>query len=127
MIIQYILLTLPLITHLIVDWQGVVRHKLNAAYVLALSLAAGILLPGYFWQGTLYALAIHFCFFDPLYNKTHGHKFFYHGTSNNPDRALTDKMWDYFPPYAEVFFRLWVLGAGFAVYHQLDRIISYVP
>jgi hypothetical protein len=127
MIIQFILLTLPLITHLIVDWRGVVRHWLNALYVLALSVAAGILLPGYWWQGALFALAIHFTFFDPLYNLTHGHKLFYHGDPRNPGQALTDKQWQRLPAYAEVFIRLWVLVVGYSVYFELDRIISYVP
>lgn len=127
MIIQFILLTLPLITHLIVDWHGVVRHKLNAAYVLALSVAVGILLPGYWWQGTLFALAIHFTFFDPLYNLMHRHAWNYHGDPLNPKRALTDKIWASVgrEPIVEILARAFVLFCGYSVYFELDRIISY--
>lgn len=127
MILTYALLLLPLIIHLAVDYSGKVRHKLNAAYVLALSILVGFLLPGYFWQGALFSLSIHFTFFDPLYNLTHGHKISYHGDSRNPDQAWTDKQWVKIPYYAEVFVRLWVLAVGACVYYELDRIISYVP
>lgn len=122
--LQYIPLITPLLVHLIVDRKGKVRHKLNAAYVLALSIIVGFLLPGYWFQGTLYALAIHFTFFDPLYNLIHGHKLFYHGDARNPDRAWTDRQWDKIPYFAEVLVRLWVLGVGISVYYYLDRIVG---
>lgn len=127
MILIYILLTLPLVIHLVVDYKGKVHHKLNAIGVTVLSVLIGLLLPGYWWQGALYALTIHFCFFDPLYNLSHKKNFFYNGEPSNPDRALTDKFWGYFPRYAQIFIRIWVFGVGYAVYHQLPRIISYIP
>lgn len=122
--LQYLLLSLPLIVHVIVDLKGKVNHKLNVLYVLAISIAVGFVLPGYWFQGALYALAIHFTFFDPLYNLTHGHKLFYHGDARNPDRAWTDRQWDKLPYFAEVLVRLWVLGVGIGVFYYLDRIIG---
>lgn len=127
MMITYLLLIIPLATHVIVDLNGEVRHWLNALYVTALSVIVGFILPGYWWQGALFALAIHFTFFDPIYNLTHGHKLSYHGDSRNPNQAWTDKQWVKIPYYAEVFVRLWVLGVGASVYYQLDRIITYIP
>lgn len=126
MILEYLLLISPLVVHLVVDSKGVVRHWLNACYVLALSVAVGFILPGYFWQGALYALAIHFAFFDPVYNLMHRKNFFYNGTPDNPDRAMMDKFWDYFPNYVQVFIRLWVLGVGIGVYYKLDLIFEYL-
>lgn len=122
--LQYLLLSLPLIVHLIVDLKGKVNHKLNALYVLAISLAVGFVLHGYWFQGTLYALCIHFTFFDPLYNLTHGHKLFYHGDARNPDRAWTDKFWSNQLYFMEVLIRIFVLALGWFVYYELDRIIG---
>lgn len=124
-LIEYILLCSPLIVHLIVDYKGKVRHWLNALYVTALSLLVAFFLPGYFWQGVLYALVIHFVFFDPIYNKLHGHKLFYHGSSLNPDQALTDKFWSKTKPLEEIFIRLFVLSVGISVYHYLHLIFTY--
>lgn len=125
--IEYLLLIAPLATHVIVDLKGKVIHWLNAVYVTGMSVIVGLILPGHWLQGTLFALAIHFALFDPIYNLTHGHKISYHGDSRNPDQAWTDKQWVKIPYYAEVFVRLWVLAVGAGVYYELDRIISYVP
>lgn len=125
MVLELLLLSTPLIIHLSVDFKGKVNHKLNAIYVLLLSILIGKFLNGYFWQGAFFSLCIHFSFFDPLYNLMHKQKLFYHGSSINPDRALTDKFWDYLPPYAELFVRIWVFGVGYFVYYHLDKIISY--
>lgn len=125
---EYLLLALPLIVHLFVDYSGVVKHKLNAAYVLGIAVLVGFVLPGFFWQGAFYALCIHFTFFDPIYNLMHGHNLFYYGDPDNPDRAWMDKMREaYVPPHAEVFIRLWMLGVGIGVYHYLPNIIGYIP
>lgn len=126
--LEYILLSLPLLVHLAVDYSGVVKHKLNAAYVFGIALLVGFVLPGFFWQGAFYSLCIHFAFFDPMYNMMHGHNFFYYGDPKNPDRAWMDKLREaYVPPHAEVFIRLWVLGVGIGVYHYLPLIIGYIP
>ena len=123
--IDYFFLLLPLITHLAIDFKGKVNHKLNAVYVLALSLMVGVLLPGYWWQGTVYALCIHFALFDPLYNLIHKQKFFYNGDPSNPDRALTDRLWDITPIHGQVFIRLLFLGTGFTLYHFPEMMLKY--
>jgi hypothetical protein len=122
--LEYLLLFSPTIIHLIVDYKGKVIHWLNAIYVSSFSLCVGFFLAGYFWQGAFYALTIHFCFFDWMYNFIHGHVWNYHGSINNPSRSLTDKIWSkYFPPTAEIFIRIWVLLVGIGVYYHLDWII----
>ncbi len=116
----YAFLCLPTIVHLIVDRKGKVNHKLNAVYVLALSILVGLFLyefTGYWWQGSIYALCIHFALFDPIYNLMHGKSFFYHGSSTNPDQALTDKLWNYLAPHYEIFIRLWFLLFGYGVFY----------
>jgi hypothetical protein len=124
-VIEYILLSFPLLTHVAVDFKGKVNHSLNALYVTAIAIVVGLFLPGYWWQGAIYSLAIHFTFFDPIYNITHHKPFFYHGDPDNPDRALTDQFWDINTPVSEVFVRLWVLSVGIGVYYHLDKIISF--
>jgi len=123
--IEHILLSLPLLTHVAVDFKGKVNHKLNAVYVTAIAVLVGLFLPGYWWQGAIYALCIHFSFFDPIYNLTHGHRWNYHGDPDNPDRALTDKFWDINTPLSEIFVRVWVMMVGIGVYYHLDKIIRY--
>jgi len=124
-IVEYLLLCLPTIVHLIVDRKGKVIHWLNALYVVAISIVVGMFLPHYFWQGSFYALTIHFAFFDPLYNLMKGHAWNYHGSLSNPDIAWTDKQWQkYGHPLFEIFFRLWVLSLGIGVYYHLDLIIG---
>lgn len=124
--IEYILLLLPMIVRLAVDYKGIVRHWLNALYVLLLSVLVGLFLPGYFWQGAFYALTLHFVLFDPIYNLIKGHAWDYHGSVDNPDRAWTDKMWSkYVSPMAEILVRVWVLLVGTWVYYHLDWIIGY--
>jgi len=127
MTIQYFLLLIPLIAHLVVDYKGTVHHKLNAVGVTVLSVVVGLCLPGYFWQGALFALCIHFSLFDPIYNLMHDHPFFYNGNSKNPDRAMTDKIWDVIPPHGQILFRFIILSVGFGVYHHLPQIIGYIP
>lgn len=123
---EYLLLCLPLISHLLIDKTGKVKHTLNAWIVIIIAVGVGFFLPGYFWQGTLYALTIHLFLFDFLYNLMHGHKFFYHGEVDNPDRSKFDKLWEFVGPIYEVFVKIWVLLAGIGVYYYLDRIISYL-
>lgn len=126
-LIEYALLISPTLVHLLVDLKGKVRHKLNAAYVLGLSVAIGLCLPGYWWQGALYALCIHLTFFDPFYNLTHGHPLFYHGSSKNPSQALTDKAFIMAGPFMEVVIRGFSLLIGYSFYYQLDQIFHYLP
>ena len=120
MILEYLLLTLPLVVHSLVDLKGKVNHTLNAVYVTVIAVVVGFLLPGFWWQGAIYALSIHFCFFDPVYNLTHGKPLLYLGKT-----ALTDRLWGMTPPTAQVFVRLWVLGVGAGFYYNLDKIISW--
>jgi hypothetical protein len=124
-IIEYLLLLLPMLVHLGVDYKGIVRHWLNAIYVLLLAALVGFFLPGYFWQGAFYALTLHFCFFDPIYNLIKGHAWNYHGSVDNPKRAFTDKCWAYLQnPLAEIFVRVWMLLVGIGIYYHLDWIIG---
>jgi hypothetical protein len=126
-LIEYFLLLLPIGIHLLVDKKGTVHHVLNAIYVTALSIAVGLVLPGYFWQGAFYALTLHFCFFDIFYNLMHQHAWNYHGTSSNPHRSFTDRAWasQYLShPLVEIFVRLWMLSIGIGVYYHLDWIIN---
>lgn len=136
-IIEYLLLLLPLLVHLAVDYKGIVRHWLNAIYVLLLSVLVGFFLPGYFWQGAFYALTLHFVFFDPFHNKIHPKElrqdWLYHGSPNNPSRSLTDKLWSKYAPVVSIFriyvpteipIRLWFLSVGIGVYYHLDWIIG---
>jgi hypothetical protein len=125
--LEYLFLFLPLIIHLLIDKTGLVSHKLNGWLAGGFSLAIGFFVPqDYFWQGTIYALTIHFALFDFLYNAVHKHPMFYHGSSNNPDRALFDKIFSskYLPPIAELFVKAWVLSVGVGVYYYLDKIIG---
>ena len=129
MIVIILVASIPLIIHLIGDFKGVVHHRWNAVYVTGLSVGVGLVLPGHWWQGVIFALSIHFCFFDPFYNITHGHNLFYYGDPNKPkkDQAFTDRfIWSRTPIWGAVFLRLWVLWVGWAVYFELDKILGYL-
>lgn len=41
--LEYILLASPLLVHLAVDYNGEVKHKLNAAYVFGLAVLVGFI------------------------------------------------------------------------------------
>lgn len=127
--LEYLLLLLPTTVHAIVDYKGVVKHWLNPIYVTAIAILAGLILPGFWWQGAFYALCLHFSLFDIVYNISHKHPILYHGDPDNKDRALTDKLWAYFGqvPHGEILLRLWILGVGISVYYELERIIGYIP
>ena len=128
--ITYLLLLLPTLTHIIFDYSkrytgGKIRHWLSALIAVSMSVILGFTDKSvYFWQFAGYALAIHFCYFDPLWNKANRHDWHYNGDRTNPERAWTDKMWDRVPIYAQPFIRLWVLAVGYSVYYHLDLIIG---
>ena len=123
----YIFLLIPIIAHCALDYKNYnVLHWFSAALVTGISIALGFIdshITGhYFWQFAIYALSVHFAFFDLVFNLINGHTWNYHGTITNPNRALTDRVWDYLPWYGEILVRLWVLSVGYGVYYHLDLI-----
>lgn len=121
----YLLLCLPLISHLLIDATGKVNHKLNGFIMILVAFVISFFTQGYWWQGFIYALCIHLAFFDFLYNAVHNHPAFYHGTTNNPNRALTDKVWAMVPPHMEVGIKLIILMCGISVYYYFDLIAAW--
>jgi len=131
-----LILLIPTFTHLIFDYHkmysgGKIRHWLSASIAVLTSVVVGITVQKvdnvFWWQGTIFALAIHFAFFDPLWNWANHHKWHYNGDRTNPERAFTDRMWDRVPIYVQPFVRLWVLYVGYAFYFELGKIITYIP
>ena len=122
---EYLLLCLPLISHLLIDATGKVNHKLNGVLMVLVAFAISFFTQGYWWQGFMYALAIHIAFFDHLYNAVHGHPSFYHGLKSNPNRALTDKLWSMTPPHMEVGIKLILLMGGICIYYYFDLIYTW--
>lgn len=115
MILIYLLLCSPLITHLVIDFRGTVIHWLNFTYVLAMAVSIGFILG---WEGAVYSVCIHFSLFDPIYNLMHGHAWDYHGDPRYPEQqAFTDKQWEKIPWYGEIMVRLFVLAVGIGVFH----------
>lgn len=132
-IATYLLLAVPVVVHMAVDihkqYSGhPIRHWASALVAVFSSALCGFLnvvvADQAAWQFVIYALAVHFAFFDPFWNWYHGHKWHYNGDPKNPDRAWTDKMWDYVPLYAQPLVRAWVLAVGWSFYYRLDWIIG---
>jgi hypothetical protein len=132
-VLTYTLLLLPVMVHMAFDihkrYTGhPIRHWASALIAVFVSVLMGFLdalVNGVAaWQFAFYALSVHFAFFDLFWNWYHGHVWHYNGDPKNPDRAWTDKMWDYVPVYAQPFVRAWVLAVGWSFYYRLDWIIG---
>lgn len=132
MILTYLLLLSALIEHLFMDFhkaqhQKPIVHWISAGLVLVVSVAAGFLNQWLthvsWWQFVIYSLSIHLALFDPIWNEINGNDLFYAGTPNNPDRAWTDRLWQYVPPMGQILFRLWFLLFGAGWYYHLDLIV----
>jgi hypothetical protein len=127
--IIYLLLAIPTVTHLLFDYTkkytgGKIRHWLSALIVVILSFGLGFFDPLVsFWQFGFYALGIHFAFFDILWNWVNGHKWHYNGDRTNPERAWTDKMWDFVPVYAQPLIRFIGFYIGYGFYYHLEWIL----
>ena len=129
----YALLAIPVVVHLAVDlhkrYTGhVIRHWISALIaVMCCALCGGLdalINDKHWWQFAIYALGVHFAFFDLVWNWASGHPWHYNGDPMNPERAWTDKMWDYVPVYAQPLVRGWALGVGIGVYYHLDLIVG---
>ena len=130
--ITILLLLLPTLAHLVLDTirkkYSKIIHWQSALLVIITAVLAGIIdahfTQTYWWQTFWFACTVHLCFFDPIWNWSQGQRWNHHGTPSNPERAITDKLWDYVPAYAEPLLRLWILSVGYGVYFHLDLIIA---
>lgn len=133
--ITYALLILATLCHLVFDLHkkgtSTIRHWLSATIVIVFSFISGLInqwfAPYWWWQFLIYSLAIHFCFFDYLWNFFNHQRWNYHGDPLNPKRAWTDKMWDFTSgqPWVEIGIRLWVLAVGYGIYYHWAWVVSY--
>lgn len=138
--IKIILLALPLLYELIKESRDFIVLKkpdnhvkstwIRILLMVVVSLVVAIFhreygyLVGVF-QSFLYSAGL-FMLFDPLLNlirryigkQMHVH-FFYYGQS------FTDKFWKKWPPYVQIFIRLWVYGVCHGVFFNMNKIISY--
>jgi len=131
--ITYALLFLATLAHLIIDYHKKetghpIRHWFSALVTIVLSCIYGFINEKFtqyhWWQFAVYSLAVHFCFFDLLWNWRNDQPWYYHGSPLNPSRAWTDRIYDYIPVYAQPLLRLWVLGVGGGVYYHWDWIVG---
>lgn len=124
------LLIIPMLVHLLHDTAvKKINHVFSASLTAVTALILGVIACHwqkgvYWWQFWIFAMCIHFCFFDPIWNLVHKESWDYHGDPENPNRALTDRMWSRIPPVGEILFRLIILGVGWGVYYHLNWIIN---
>lgn len=127
LIIEYLILLIPMGTELLFDWNRIMNkhkednHAQDIPVRIALATMVGLVLHWFFhkhfFQGFSYSLLMFFLF-DPLINIVCKKPFFHKG------KNFTDKFWEYTPPHAEIFVRLWFLSVGFAIYHYWYLIVD---
>ena len=127
-------LGLVLLSHILIDFDRQrmnkpILHWLSAMLVFAVSVFFGFLVDVIvgvaWWKFTILSLCVHLAVFDPLWNLLHNNYIFYQGDPNNPNRAFTDKIWDRVPPLGQIFFRIWVILVGLAIFSHWALIVGH--
>lgn len=127
------LLSLATFLHLLMDFHKLhtghpIRHWISAACAIIISSAAGIVnhffVSQQWWQFAVLSLGVHFALFDYLWNALNNKSWLYNGDIENPNRSWMDKLFDYIPPIANPFVRLWVFGMSAGVYFHWDWVIG---
>jgi len=112
---------MPMVAHLYLDYHvKPILHWRSATVVTALATVIGLLNRHFtgvdFKLFAILALCTHFALFDVIWNEVNHKKLEYLGTVNNPNRALTDRIWSKLPEWLQAVIRIVVLSGGWIMF-----------